>query len=470
MAPDDNIPRNSSKTAKEQSNCATMKAEHAVMDLKRSDGTISRCESEKDSGYSDTSSEYLQTDSEDQSRSSSRCSFGNISARQKGVAFESLTPVYIVKNVVLKQPLTVQTNPGQILQSELSWGGQQTQVLFIQQPEATANMPLKPQQSPKKLGKAMYLPILNSYPKIAPHPSKTTEPSKTFNGKVGDGVIGHTQSKRVCVEARRDAISSKKAENVSFTTLKKNESQEQKHQTSSVRFPSKRNSVTPSLQQQVVATSDVPDHCIISPCTNESSVIRPPMVSGLEPSVSSTSVISSLPGMSGQDESGGKEIKTFPKVSKKHASNIMKQRRFLNTVEILSRSGLLGITLRTKDLIRQNHSTQMEISELKEHTRLLCEAIHTNDLDAWAKLQEVMALSGQYKHMNECQTVTTSLVPEAVPSVGQTLSNYQPVNGCGHAASSLPQPEAVALDLSSKRHSRSSKNVQPDSSTSTPRL
>ncbi|XP_051788699.1 uncharacterized protein LOC114647705 isoform X2 [Erpetoichthys calabaricus] len=108
MAPDDNIPRNSSKTAKEQSNCATMKAEHAVMDLKRSDGTISHCESEKDSGYSDTSSEYLQTDSEDQSRSSSRSSFGNISARQKGVqqkgaAFESIAPVYIVKNVVLKQ-------------------------------------------------------------------------------------------------------------------------------------------------------------------------------------------------------------------------------------------------------------------------------------------------------------------------------------------------------------------------------
>lgn len=67
-----------------------------------------------------------------------------------------------------------------------------------------------------------------------------------------------------------------------------------------------------------------------------------------------------------------------------------KIKRFCNTYNILSKSGLLDITLRTKELIRQNRRTQTELERLREHTNLYMAALQTGDSEIWSKLQMSM--------------------------------------------------------------------------------
>lgn len=67
-----------------------------------------------------------------------------------------------------------------------------------------------------------------------------------------------------------------------------------------------------------------------------------------------------------------------------------KRKRFCNTYNVLSKSGLLDITLRTKELIRQNRRTQLELDQLREHTNLFMEALQTGDLCIYSKLQMSM--------------------------------------------------------------------------------
>lgn len=64
-----------------------------------------------------------------------------------------------------------------------------------------------------------------------------------------------------------------------------------------------------------------------------------------------------------------------------------KHRRFQNTLVVLHKSGLLEITLKTKELIRQNQATQVELDQLKEQTQLFIEATKSRAPQAWAKLQ-----------------------------------------------------------------------------------
>ena len=64
-----------------------------------------------------------------------------------------------------------------------------------------------------------------------------------------------------------------------------------------------------------------------------------------------------------------------------------KHRRFQNTLVVLHKSGLLEITLKTKELIRQNQATQVELDQLKEQTRLFIEATKSRAPQAWARLQ-----------------------------------------------------------------------------------
>lgn len=56
-----------------------------------------------------------------------------------------------------------------------------------------------------------------------------------------------------------------------------------------------------------------------------------------------------------------------------------KRKRFCNTYNILSKSGLLDITLRTKELIRQNRRTQGDLDRLREHTNLFMEVLKSGD-------------------------------------------------------------------------------------------
>lgn len=64
-----------------------------------------------------------------------------------------------------------------------------------------------------------------------------------------------------------------------------------------------------------------------------------------------------------------------------------RRKRFCNTYNILSKSGLLDITLRTKELLRQNKRTQSDLDRLKLHTDLFLQALRTGDSSICHKLQ-----------------------------------------------------------------------------------
>uniref|UniRef100_A0A673XA87 CLOCK-interacting pacemaker a n=1 Tax=Salmo trutta TaxID=8032 RepID=A0A673XA87_SALTR len=69
-----------------------------------------------------------------------------------------------------------------------------------------------------------------------------------------------------------------------------------------------------------------------------------------------------------------------------------KGKRFSNTYNILSNSGLLGITLRIKELIRQNRRTQGHLKQLQEQTDLFVEALGSGDPLVWTRLQLTLQL------------------------------------------------------------------------------
>ncbi|XP_068766378.1 CLOCK-interacting pacemaker-like [Struthio camelus] len=294
-------------------------------------------ESEKDSGFSDASSEYLsaleQTDTEEvPKRRATRAPLQRL-----GRPFASLAPVYIVKNVLLKQPLA-DSSDAQLA----AWSGRPSpepaqgrgRLLVLQQPvPAAALAPSLP--DPKRQSKDTYLPILNAYPKIAPHPGRPRR-------------VGSTKRYR-------------------------------------------------------------PD---------ESWEAATPV------------------GEGGGGKDGEAETGSLSKAPGKAVSSAGKQRRFRNTVEILRRSGLLGITLRTKELLRQNGSTQRELAELREHARLLGEAVRSNDAGAWARLQRAVSLTAAYWARRGVTGVESAEADEAGPATdfgdGETAASL------GSDAAALP--------------------------------
>ncbi|XP_053123288.1 CLOCK-interacting pacemaker [Hemicordylus capensis] len=300
-------------------------------------------EGEKDSGFSDVSSEYLsnveQTDTEEQPACPLRRPARlqrvppKASAGLPGSAFTGITPLYIVKNVLLKQPLGA--SPTTQL---LAWSSQHpldgsqgspARVLFIQQPVA-ALKPLLPGR--KAPAKDTSLPVLSAYPRIAPHPGR--DPKAPLPG-------GASQNKRFC------------------------------------------------LEETWVSSSE--------PAAPTGGREPPPLLcppAGLGALSQDTVTSSTSPALPGLDPAEGRMISRACK--KLGCSSVGKQRRFHNTVEILRKSGLLSITLRTKELIRQSSSTQRELAELREHAQLLCEAVQSNDPQAWARLQEAMSRSAAY--------------------------------------------------------------------------
>lgn len=74
--------------------------------------------------------------------------------------------------------------------------------------------------------------------------------------------------------------------------------------------------------------------------------------------------------------------------------SLSKRKRFCNTYNILNRSGLLGITLRTKELIRQNKRSQAQLQSLQAQTDLFLEAICSGDPKVWTRLQFTLQNSG----------------------------------------------------------------------------
>ncbi|XP_043120515.1 CLOCK-interacting pacemaker [Puntigrus tetrazona] len=399
--------RPATKNAKDKSNSAALLASRARAHTEQQmNGRDSRC-SEKDSGYSDTGSDSLQTDADDQQSSVNepqvRKGLGGVDQGPLQGSHilvsgtPELTPIFIIKNVVLKQP--GQSGQDHILPSSLSWDGGATSnqgpthVLLLQQPGINQSAPLhilKPQPPRSdskgvKKSKNTYLPILNSYPRIAPHPSKKTPEKPTASR--GFNTEEHSLSKRVCTEQKRDEVS---------TSTQAAKQHLHKQPENNLLLHSHSLSRSLSAGRETLSGS----HQHQSPCrpTSPSASLN---VSS--PSISSTQTLS--PPSSNNFIQGRKEPhKHCPEAnnsSGKGSNNLKgtaRHRRFLNTVEILSQLGLLDITLRTQDLLRQNAATERDITQLRQHAHLLFQAAQAgaDAPAAWEKLQQVMAESGHY--------------------------------------------------------------------------
>ncbi|XP_066541518.1 CLOCK-interacting pacemaker [Hoplias malabaricus] len=485
--------RPASKNDKDKCNSAALLASRSRALSQQESGRESRCSSEKDSGYSDTGSDSLQTDAEDQrsvSELKQHKASGVLSPSDQGnhiFVSPELTPIFIIKNVVVKQP--GESGQDHVLQSSLGWGsgGASSQThthLYLLQPTNLGATPvhlLKPQtrraeNAPSKKGKNTYLPILNSYPRIAPHPSKKN-PEKLLASR-GHTTDEHILSKRICTEEKREEVST--STHTPEKHLRKQLENRQFRRSDAFLTPQKRRSPpTLNLGSPSVSSSEMTSppsafesrslsdnkglqkHHLSSgpvsldcrglqkhPSGLESNSKHAPVSDsdsrglqkytsslGLAPAVSrefqkptsssgpdsatSRRLQRQAPGLGSgsrrlqkhdpipdynskglQKNSSGPDSDSTPAEGALPTS--AKHRRFLNTVEILSQSGLLDITLRTQELLRQSIATEQDITELRQHAQLLCQVAEAGEQapTAWAQLHQAMVQCGYYPSLN----------------------------------------------------------------------
>lgn len=321
----------------------------------------------------------------------------------------------------------------------MAWGGgwhsltsakAPTQLFLIQQstlPACSTSTPtpsssLAAPQGPVKKGgshsnqnhnsKKSYLPILNSYPRIAPHPKKDCHEGKgaTWVEGVKDSESeGHSQSKRVCIEEeKKEAISvishlpkpqQQKDSQVHFYLQYKGRGGHSSSSSSSrCSFPSHTSSATQIKSRH--CQQSLNSHNVSSPSISSSQTPSPPSCSDSP----SSSPLSSSPSSS--------TAHSPYRLSLDSSSTHL--RRFLNTAEILNQSGLLAITLRTKELLKQNAATEREINQLRQHTNLLCQIAQTNQngcnevSDSLRNLLQAMTESGSYHNLDLSQVKAIS--------------------------------------------------------------
>ncbi|XP_071317597.1 CLOCK-interacting pacemaker-like [Trachinotus anak] len=426
-----------SKNAKDKSNSATLRASQGGAGMADMSNHMLRFDSEKDSekdsGYSEAGSDSVHTDVDDQRSSvsephrESNKSLNSLNAVVHNMPpYEEFPPIYVIKNLAVKS-----SRPEQLLHGPLAWGGgwhtltsakAPTQLLVIQQPampapSTTTPAPSSSQAAPpghfktggsrsnqNHSGKNSYLPILNSYPRIAPHPRRESHEGKAttwVEGVKESGSEGQSQSKRVCIEEeKREAVST------TNHLLKPQQHQKEGRVHSQYKgrgghssFPTLSHCPLPCNASST--TQHKSHHCQQS--LGSDNMGSPSISSSQTPSPPSSSVSpssSSPPSSSPTSSTAHSPYHLAPD------SSSTRQRRFLNTAEILNQSGLLAITLRTKELLKQNAATEREIAQLRQHTHLLCQVAQASQSrcndgsDSLDKLLQAMTESASYPNLD----------------------------------------------------------------------
>ncbi|XP_017538892.1 CLOCK-interacting pacemaker [Pygocentrus nattereri] len=350
-------------------------------------------DSERDSGFSDASSEHLstvdQTDTEDAARTlipgvgGSRSQASQLAVM--GRSFQSLSPMIIMNNVVLKQS-------GDNTSSLKPWGFspavevvQQPQVVFLQ-PVVSQRASAVPKGPPTKRRKhKKYLPILKSYPKIAPHPGDSPRSNCTSSSSSSST----TASVKSCSSSSN--------------------SQDQPHgdKQQGLQSSASSGSLTPNQlpPSRHLSASPQPHATLTDSSTGTCSGVERPASGRLELTSALTDMHAEA--LENQPEGASKD----GTCQSSDSDNSNKRKRFCNTYNILNKSGLLDITLRTKELIRQNRRTQAELDQLREHTNLFMEALQTGDFRIWSKLQLSMQEESEKDQTvnNEAETQSDQL-------------------------------------------------------------
>ncbi|XP_078134066.1 CLOCK-interacting pacemaker a [Sander vitreus] len=319
---------------------------------------------ERDSGFSDASSEYLSTvdltDSEDAGRHGSLVGQDPSGPQVAliGGSYAGLSPMIIMNNIVLKQP-------SPMVPAEKQWGFPsplevmpQSQVVLLQ-PMVSNGSNSSPKTGSENIRQSKsYMPILKSYPRIAPHPA--------------DAPIKKVESSRVRVSSTSGYDQRKK-----------------KHHHGHRRYSS--HSPQPALQTTInpISNFEAANHQLQAAESQEHLSDK-----SLSPLAGSSSLLPYTDEVRTHIDSNMMDANQDDTIS----IDSIKLKRFSNTYNILNKSGLLGITMRTKQLIKENKRTQGQLQQLQQQTALLLEALSSGDPQLWTKLQ----LSLQHTDKEQC--------------------------------------------------------------------
>ncbi|KAM8913517.1 LOW QUALITY PROTEIN: CLOCK-interacting pacemaker a [Spinachia spinachia] len=201
-----------------------------------------------------------------------------------------------------------------------------------------------------------YVPILKSYPKIGPHPSDV--PTKRAGSSRG----------RLSSASGRDQRHKRHQHGQSVPSCP---------------------SLQPAVQTEIksVSDSDMADHQsqAAESQDDDRSVLK---LAGSSAALSNTEEVLRNVDGNGMD---GDQGNAFP-------MDVNKLKRFSSTYNALNKSGLLGIAMRTKQLIKENKRTHGQLRELREQTVLLVEAQSSGDPHLWTRLQ----LSLEHTDKEQC--------------------------------------------------------------------
>ncbi|XP_054894577.1 CLOCK-interacting pacemaker a [Poeciliopsis prolifica] len=315
---------------------------------------MSKQDLERDSGFSDASSEYFSaveiTDSEDTGRNGSI--IGQDPAGQPvalvGGSYPGLSPMIIMNNFVLKQP-------SPMAPPEKQWGFPssmevmpQSQVVLLQ-PLVSNGTNCSPKAGSDGMQQSKsYTPILKSYPRIAPYPVDSPSKRVETSRLIASGTAGYEQRQRRRHDPLRPDISS---------------------------------SPLSDLQMQAQAVCDFEEPSNKSHTEIQEQNSDKSLTAATETSSFANFTYEELRSIS---DDGSMPAEKYQDPISMHSTKL---KRFSNTYNILNKSGLLGITLRTKQLIKENKRTQGQLHLLQEQTALLLEALSSGDPQLWTKLQ-----------------------------------------------------------------------------------
>lgn len=277
----------------------------------------------------------------------------------------------------------------------------------------------------------MYLPILNSYPRIAPNLNK--KKTEKLQASRDGSLEAHSLSKKVCTEETKVevSISTQVPEKHPDKQLERHfltHSHSFLHSLSSSGDSVQKNSCFPTPDLELMGTS---------------------AFMGLSSSSVSTSTTSSqsFPFSSSCSEPAALLLPTS-KVNLSEGSvsdptiSLTRHRRFLNTVEILSQSGLLDITLRTQELLRQSAATEQNITQLRQHTHLLYQATHSgSSVPSLEKIHRAMVESGGYPNLRRLLFMGSDdreLESNSSSRIDATITCRCRFNGRGEVAPPVP--------------------------------
>uniref|UniRef100_A0AAY5JZ75 CLOCK-interacting pacemaker b n=1 Tax=Esox lucius TaxID=8010 RepID=A0AAY5JZ75_ESOLU len=288
--------------------------------------------------------------------------------------------------------------PGDIPPSQKPWEFspavevvQQPQVVFVQ--PVVSQCTNSKEASTKRRRPKKYIPILRSYPKIAPHPGDTSgcsgrgtscSSSSSSGSERGSGLASSHRERHHIHRGKQQRHQSGSSGSSGSSTPGL-----APHSSSLSPSPQLRLSLTPSLSLTDSSACSSPARP--SPAVSRSEFTPAPSPAlTLTPSQSLTSEPTkkpqALPQPTATDDDKSRDDGNRGGGGGGVGDDV-KRKRFCNTYNILSKSGLLDITLRTKDLLRQNRRTQGELDRLKEQTSLFLQALKTGDTSVWSKLQ-----------------------------------------------------------------------------------